>query len=215
MLRYRLIVLTHGKSTTLERTLDSFYEMADPLPSDLICVRDGEGMLPPSTWGSWRGLVLSPQVGFCKATRQAWALACAEGDVTHVFWLEHDFIFHQPLPFVRMAEVLDENERLAQIAFPRNPVNEKERQAGSLLDYIRHRTKVSYHQDWLEHDLYFTTNPSLMRISFMRMHPWPDEEEACEGKFGIFLRESGYTFGLWGKGETWCEHIGTRTGFGY
>lgn len=69
---------------------------------------------------------------------------------------------------------------------------------------------------WLEHRSYFTTNPSLMRRAFMAEHPWPDYPDQCEGRFGIDLIQAGYSFGVWGDGSPWVEHIGAaRTGFGY
>ncbi len=68
---------------------------------------------------------------------------------------------------------------------------------------------------WHQHASYLTTNPSLMRRQFMAEHLWPAYESECEGRFGLDLVATGFSFGVWGDGSPWCEHIGERSGFGY
>jgi hypothetical protein len=71
---------------------------------------------------------------------------------------------------------------------------------------------------WLEQRSYFTTNPSLMRRAFMAEQPFLDDGGPyCEGRYGIRLRDLGYTFGAWGSGEEWVAHMGVRdaSGTGY
>jgi hypothetical protein len=105
------------------------------------------------------------------------------------------------------------------MALVRDAVNADERRAGGL---IKSRPGQFQPQEgshpWLRHRSYFTTNPSLMRTSFMRDDPFLDDGEPyCEGRYGIHLLTRGYTFGAWGSGEEWVAHMGVRdrTGKGY
>jgi len=221
---YRLVVLTHGASDTLEPTLRSFHEHVTPKTADYVCIRDGGGKLPPINpdGQTWRGTVLQPQQGFCAATRAAWKAATLPGP-DHVFWLEHDFLFRQDVDLRPIMETLEQDHRLAQMQFMRGPVSARERRAGGLYQlrkdaYSQAFTNLlssSAAYPYLEHRAYFTTNPSVMRREFMQACPWPTHESECEGKFGIDLVERGFKFGVWGAGEPWVDHIGKRDGFGY
>jgi hypothetical protein len=213
---YRLVVLTHGEGETLEAALDSFGEMVSPAPSELCVLRDGPGHSYIPRWAprfSCRQIA-AVAVGFCRATGACWDVAAAAG-VDYVFHLEHDFTFLQRLDLRELAQVLDTNPRLAQMALMRGAVNDQEIAAGGLFE-SRAREYVPHGEPaWLEHTSYFTTNPSLMRRQFVADNPWPEHGERCEGLFGMELVARGYRFGVWGSGEPWCNHIGVRTGFGY
>lgn len=220
-MNYLLVVLTHGESSTLTPALASFAENVSPRPARAVIWRDGQGDLfpavPPlgcdlSLHGTWE------QRGFCAATRSAWELAI-EGRHEYVFWLEHDFVFLRPVNLEEVAAVLDSIPTLAQVALMRNAVNEEERAAGGLYELRRDQYREQYFRGstpWLAHEAYFTTNPSLMRRDFMETHAWPSwERPECEGSFGFWLRQQGISFGAWGNGEPWVEHVGVRDGFGY
>lgn len=189
-------------------------------------------------WTDWAVASLSPEpLGFCPITRDAWrsasGLAQAEdrvgfgpGDHPHVFWLEHDFEITRDVDLAPIAHTLDEYPWLAQMALMRDAVNEQEKAAGGLYEsrpgqYQHRLTAITdgnpgvRYWPWRSHSAYLTTNPSMMRRDFMAAHPWPSYESECEGRFGIDLIRDGFRFGVWGEGEPWCSHIGTRTGTGY
>lgn len=218
-MRYRLAVLTHGDATTLGHTLFSFDAKVRPAPQETVLVIDGPtpaGMAEVADEEERFSLIqsLDPQEGFCGATARLWDLA-GRVETEFVFWLEADFIFEREVDLTEMAEVL-ENPNLAQIALLRGPVNNDERQHGGVVHHHRARgATFTEHETWLEHTSYFTTNPSLMTIGFMRENPWPSYPAQCEGRFGIDLHARGYRFGIFGDGEPWVEHIGVRSGFGY
>lgn len=228
-MNYRLIVLTHGDDPACaEVTLDSFGEMVTPAPSELVIVRDGPGHSYVPGWApnQWIGVQASEEpVGFCAATRYAWTRAAAAPDADYVFWLEHDFEFIRPVNLAELAAVLSSEPTVAQMALMRDAVNQTEKAAGGLYEsrpgqytsraYYASGPDPGRGHPWLEHRAYLTTNPSLMRRSFMQHNPWPDHPAECEGRFGIDLVERGYSFGVWGHGEPWVRHIGERTGFGY
>lgn len=236
-MRYRLVVLTHGDCVPLERTLRSFVEHVTPAPFDAVLVYDG-----PELYGAaspapnigvvdtvWTIATTPSRGGFCAATKRAWDLASREVvpelDVDHVFWLEHDFDFLRPVDLRDLAHVIDRRAtHLAQMALMRDAVNPDERDAGGLyqlrragyehvMDFVPGPSGANI--DYLEHRLYFTTNPSLMRRDWMAAHPWPDYTSECEGRFGLDLVADGWSFGAWGNGEPWVGHAGVRDGFGY
>lgn len=239
-LRYRVAVLTHGdEEECLRETLDSFEEFVTPKPLDWIIAQDGPGYWTiPEHFEGYAGQPWAGQVGFCEATRRLWEMASKSRELNYgergqgffipdppefIFWLEHDFVFTRPLDLVPLAMQLNVDHTLAQMALMRGAVNEQEIEAGGLFE----SRPGEYEQEWtnfattsaaypfLRHRSYFTTNPSLMRTEFMREEEWPSHGPACEGLMGLRLVDSGYSFGAWGGGEPWVEHIGTRTGRGY
>lgn len=240
-MKYVLVALTHGAAEPLADTLASFRTHVQPAPEVLYLHGDGEqaqgATYEWATSHAWPGMLMSlggsyePE-GFCAATRESWLTVAAFPDVDYVFWLEHDFRFLRHVDLADLAALLDANPRLAQVALMRDAVNEQERAAGGLFEsrpgqYEPRDVKTFYDPigeglvrgwdvaTWLEQKAYFSTNPSLMRRAFMAENPWPVYGSECEGKFGIDLLARGYTFGVYGSGEPWVEHVGVRTGSGY
>lgn len=157
--------------------------------------------------------------GFGGAIRAAWSHL---HDVLepYVFHLEDDFTFNRPVSLDEMATVLNANPYLVQMALRRQPWNPVERAAGGVVEsradeYDDHSDGLHH---WLEHRLFFTTNPCLYRAGLIWKHPWPKGTDS-EGRFSIDLcRSPKVRFGFWGaraSGE-WVTHIGTeRVGTGY
>lgn len=229
-LSYRLVVLTHGDSATLEECLESFAANVAPLPSELHIVRDGAASSPPvgyvPDWPCQIHLhqVAPRQAGFCRATGYCWGLGAA-ARAPYVFHLEHDFVFERRVSLEQMASLLDGDDRLAQVALVRNAVNRQELAAGGLIEsrpssFHRRRSVVEaegvgWTVEWLDHRAFFTTNPSLMRQAFMAENPWIDDDEPyCEGRFGIDLVARDYHFAYWGDGVPYVRHVGARDGVG-
>lgn len=234
---YALAVLTHGAGTTLPSALKSFRENVEPGPAEVVVFADAADDLA-ATVGAVRGVFPaledplvaathpSRQVGFCGATGRLWAStveACEAQDLDYVFWLEHDFLITRRVDVAQLAAILDSRPDIAQIALVRNAVNDLERVAGGLVASRPGQFALEQEEidglvvEWLVHRSYLTTNPSLMRRSFMEKNPWPDYDVECEGRFAIDLTGIGYRFAAWGDGTPWCEHVGVRdeTGRGY
>ncbi len=235
---YTLAILTHGRSRTLDATLRSFMTKVKPSPTRIIVHCDGgSDVQVPVLMGAER-FIDSEQRGFCEATRRLWRWAGypAKDVPEFTFWLEHDFIFLRPVDLAEIAYVLTEDKTLSQMSLMRNAVSREEIAAGGLFDlrgddYERTATWFDrfkgdpgdlatahdmYEREWLRHHAYFTTNPSLMRTEFMTWNQWPqDALPECEGRFGIDLVKRGFTFGVWGSGEPWVDHVGRRDGSGY
>lgn len=228
---YRLVVLTHGAGTTLERALTAFALHVTPAPTETVIVVDGpmhdlhRRLVVNWSWPTPVTVEASvSQRGFCTATARAWAEGAKPG-VSHVFHLEGDFLITEPVDLRDMAEVLDDNPALAQMSLMRQAVNAAEVAAGGLFelrrdDYEQRMNCVTTAKDvhWLRHRIYATSNPVLMRRDFMEHHPWPDPHVVtaeCEGIYGWALREQGWDFGVWGDGTPNCQHVGVRDGIGY
>lgn len=157
--------------------------------------------------------------GFGGAIRAAWSYV-GVGPEPYVFHLEDDFVFNRPVSLEPMIESLEYQPHLSQLAFRRQPWNNEERAAGGVVeqhpDAYRDAGCCPEHQ-WLEHRLFFTTNPSLYRRS-LTLAGWPDVEHS-EGAFSHqLLDDPDLRFGFWGgraSGE-WVTHIGReRVGTGY
>lgn len=239
-MRYLLVCITHHRSEHLDNVLAAFREMVTPGPAQGLLWVDGEDIddaaltvVAAHGYQSWIFSGSSYQRGFCLTVGDVWQEACEEAerlDCDYVFWLENDFLFRRPVDLEPLAQLLDANDDLAQIAFMRNAVNPVEAAAGGLFESRRSDYEPQFkvettevtglgarmrgHQ-WLKHRSYFTTNPSLMRRSFMEQYPFPESGRYCEGHYGLYLIEHGISFGVWGDGKPWVEHVGVRTGKGY
>lgn len=236
-MKYELAILTHGRSEPLAQTLTSFRENVRPLPTRIRVVGDGvadvsrligivRGVFPDVEDPEANASHPIRQAGFCRSTGRLWRLAAADTDVDYVFWLEHDFLFTRSVSLEQMASLLADVHWLAQVALVRNPENDDERRAGGLIASrpaafaLQQSTVqaegVGWRVSWLEHGEWFTTNPSLMRRSFMEGNPFLDDGKPyCEGRFGIALKQLGYRFAYWGDGVEYVKHIGVRNGSGY
>jgi hypothetical protein len=162
-------------------------------------------------------------LGFCGAIRYGWdRLREYRSEFDYIFHLEEDWRFTRPFSIAHMARVLDTEPSVAQVALRRGiepgetaPVIDAfpscftNRHTGFLMGGAR--TQV-----WLQHQLFWTTNPSLYRAELIDSYHWP-EAPMCEASFGQTLVADGATFAYWGDREDapWIEHTGARTGHGY
>lgn len=240
MIRYLLVVVTHGRSPDLAAALEAAREHLVPPPTRGLLWVDGPDVddaafevVAGHGIHDWAFSGSAEQRGFCATYADAWQEAVDEADrfeCDHVFWLESDFVLKRPVDLAALAELLHTAPGLAQVALMRNAVNEEEVAAGGLYESRRgeyERFAVSVTQEpvvhgariraypWLRHRSYFTTNPNLMTVEFMRAHPWPAYSRECEGLFTHDLLAGGLSFAVWGDGQPWVEHVGHRTGFGY
>ena len=157
-LRYRLVVLTHGRCEPLAETMQSFHEYVTPEPADVVVHYDGVG---PSEFSfgkggepdertahflkTWRKLLgidgfqlsgLAGQQGFCSATRSAWAAGAAEEvgqPIDYIFYLEHDFRFLRGVDLTELAIVLEGEQELAQIALARDATADERSRGGDTI----------------------------------------------------------------------------------
>lgn len=235
---YRLIVLTHGPDFSyLEHALASFYTYAHPLPDDVLIVVDGPAQPPAHLLPDSPRLALHEQVGNCKATAACFTEA-AKSSQPFVFHLEHDFKLTRHVDLDVLADVMNRNRHLAQMALVRQPVGSEVPHGGFIAQapgwYHEHSDETPSRtqwfvarpvlafsvnratRQWFETRRNFTLNPTLFRPELARAFPWPGTPQ-CETTYGqqILAREPDMTFGLWGDGSPWCEHFGVHDGIGY
>jgi len=171
----------------------------------------------------WAVLGYGRRLGFAGAIQAGWAhVRRLPKGVTHVFHLEGDFTFNQHIDLDVMAEALDADHTLAQLALMRQPWNTEEARAGGIIqlhpeDFELRAAKNTYNGNYVAHSRFWTTNPCLYRRELIE-RGWPDAPES-EGKFGIGLVQAGYHFGFWQASldsAPAVEHIGRqRSGTGY
>lgn len=171
--------------------------------------------------------------GFGGAIRSAWNMLRTDSTAPYVFHLEDDFTFVRPVQLADMIGVLQLAPELLQLALRRQPWNDQERAAGGIVEQhpdayteCEHVitddgcTEAKWSASWLEHRLFFTTNPSIYHRELYRWNDWPTGANS-EGRFSHQLlnrygpRARFGFFGSRASGE-WVHHIGAeRVGTGY
>lgn len=219
-----LLVMTDGRDECLDVTLrNALIALVGPITQVVIHDDTGDADHRTRLAGEFPDATVigaDERLGFGGAVRNAWA-HLRTLDVDWVFWLEDDFLITRAIPLKTWIDVMEARPYLAQIALERQPWNEREREAGGILE--QHPGAWTFHQaagdwlypqEWREHRLFFTTNPCLIRRSLLDRE-WPEGAES-EGHFGIELfSDPDVRSAFWGRGQ-WCEHIGEqRVGVGY
>lgn len=219
-----LLVITDGRRECISQAIPSaLANLHGPITRKVIFDDSGD-----PHHRDWLGdtfptfeLIYHPEgrQGFGGAIRCAWS-HLASGSEQYVLHNEDDFTYNQPVDLAAMMSTLDDHRHLIQLALRRQPWNEHERQAGGIVE--QHPTAYTdcfgEHGAWLEHRLFFTTNPSLYRRSLC-WSTWPEGADS-EGHFThqILQADPDARFGFWGardSGEA-VEHIGhERVGVGY
>jgi hypothetical protein len=159
--------------------------------------------------------------GFGGAIRFAWDHLRRHSTADHIAHVEDDFVFTRPVDLTAMARLLDARPYIVQVALRRQPWNEQERTAGGVVECHPHEYDDREDGDlaWLEHTLFFSTNPSLYRRSLLDVEGWPTGARS-EGRYtaAIRARHPGWRFAYWGARDDgpWVHHIGNeRIGVGY
>jgi hypothetical protein len=178
----------------------------------------------------WRHINAGPRSGCAAAFQSAWRQLRNGSECDHIFLVEQDFVFPRPVPLPEIADMLTDYPYLAQVALRRQPWNSNEIAAGGVVEQHPEQY-MDCHDDkgrqWLQHRMFFTTNPCLIRRTLLDV-PWPSHQEGCysEGLFHHRLLAEGtpevsgpeVAYGYWGARDsgTWVEHIGyQRIGMGY
>lgn len=216
-----LICFTDGRKECLMKSLRSLHVNIgwDTFENRFIFDDSGD-----PEYAAWLEELYTPQfqiihhpqrLGFCGAVHHGWEYVKENTTSPFIFHIEDDFVYNEVVFLNRMALVLRDNPWLAQLALLRQPVNEEERRAGGVM---QKHGEENFHQkeSWVEHDIFWTTNPSLFRREILE-EGWPTDPQ-CEGMFSISLRMKGFKFGFWGKKDDppRIKHIGDhRVGTGY
>jgi hypothetical protein len=227
--RCALLVITDGRADCLKRTLASAEENLEGTFGFRLMVNDAA----ESAYSAWLDAtypqferIHHPQRrGFCGAIQSGWERLRRER-LNWIVHLEDDFEILDRVNLQSLIAVMAGHPYLAQLVLKRQPWNEQERAAGDILalwpqEFAQRSTP---HGQWLEHRLWFSTNPSIYRPSLL-LTDWPDPPR-CEEAFTQQLLQQGFSkiapadvrFGVWGRRDdpprVW--HLGDqRVGAGY
>lgn len=221
-----LIVLTDGRSKCITETLTSAQQQLSGPITERIIINDSPDpefgrMLRREYGGMYR--IVPPQPngkkrGFGGAIQAAWAEV--DPAAKFVFHLEDDFRFLRPVQLGTMVKALDRQPHIIQFALLRQAWSKQEKKAGGVWQVWPEEYEDCVDAElavkWKQHDLFFTTNPSLYRRSLIDLG-WPDGS-GSEGRFTelVKTRYPNGRFAFWGGGEEWVQHIGAaRAGTGY
>lgn len=226
-------VMTDGRDQCLHQTITSMLANLEG-PITRLTIFDDTGDIDhhaflQDTYGQEGFQVIwhpAGRQGFGGAIRAARAWLDENTNEPWQLSSEDDFRFERKVDLAAMVQVMDERPYLTQMALVRQAWNQAEHQAGGLLAanpsaYSQHTDGVNW---WLQHRLFWTTNPSLFRRSLLSLG-WPDAPES-EGHFQQQLMKYGTPeclashlwSGYWGKRDDgpWITHIGNeRVGSGY
>ncbi len=218
-----LLVMTDGRDDCLRHSVPTLQRLHGPVTRRVIHddTGDPDHHKRLADWfPDWDIIATVRRSGFGGAYRHAqeWlAHATAE---PFIFSTEDDFQITRDVDLVAAADVLTRQPYLAQLALRRQPWNDVERAAGGIVesratDYVDRADDQG--REWLEHRLFWTTNPSLYPRRILD-HPWPTVPQS-EGIFSLRLfTDPAIRCGFWGARQSgeWCHHIGhERVGHGY
>lgn len=194
----------------------------------VLTIRDGRDEVHDRSMASIKECLPEPEhhvviddsdheLGFAGAIQAGWTQAIETG-ADYVFHHEADFLFLSPVPVEQMAYVLKARPHLVQMALKRQPVNEREKEAGGIVeadpkDFRQHTLEGHV---WTEHRKFFTTNPSLYPMALCHLG-WPQGPES-EGHFWLKLApDLAVRSAFWGAkfAPPMVTHIGERVGVGY
>lgn len=205
-----LLTIGDGRDDLLAATLDSLAHALDREPGDVL------GAFTCHVHVDDR----RHRLGFCGAIAEGWRRLRELDGWEYVLHVEEDWRFTRALNLDAMGYLLECQPDLVQIALRRNPVAPAELAAGGVVELWpeQYADRALGELRWLEHVLFFTTNPSLYRRDLLG-YTWPSSAPGgCEAQFGERLKADGWRFAYWGERSDppWVEHTGTiRTGRGY
>lgn len=219
-MKLALLVVANGRGDLLDQTMAAIDRYVRPAPSTtLVCDDSGDGGYLD---GRYPGAEVAahPHLGHGPAIRFAWRRA-AELPVDWVLWMEEDMLFDREVDLRVVADVI-RDEGLAQMVFLRNAHFPAEVEAGpTMIDRYPPETfedRETKGSRWLRHRAFYSLNPHLVPVSFLRRYRWPPIPNS-EHHFGRMLfRDPRVRVGLWGPrgSEPVVRHVGLeRTGTGY
>lgn len=163
-------------------------------------------------------IIGGPRKGFAGAYHRAWSYVQSLS-FDFVFSTEDDFLFFRPIELGQMTAVLNFNPNVHQLCLRRQPWNEAEKAAGGIVEmWPDEYTDCRWNEaQWLEHRLFWSTNPSLYRASLCK-RGWPLGPHSERRFSDQLFADPQAVSAFWGSRHSgeWVEHIGDeRAGHSY
>lgn len=246
-MKYLFCLLACGREDYTRRTLAAYAAFLNPAPSEVFVYDDGGQLDLAAVWpAAWadvpRALASHPtRIGRCAAHAKLWDFA-ASSPRDWVFTAEDDIVLLRPLNVRHLAELLDAEPRIAQVALVRCPWGAEIAYGGYIPQFPdRYTRRLTYShpawpgasQDWLRQNIMsalvenewiestvdWTSSPALLRAALTREVSWP-AEPGCELELGPRIRaiRPDAVSAYWGWGEPWTAHVGMERvegGHGY
>lgn len=208
-----LLVITDNRLPCLRLTMEGVAKYMSAQFSDWVMVDDSANSEFQDRihyyYPNFRIVSNERNLGFGLTMARAWGIV-RECKCDYVFNLQNDFVLRRRVYLTHLIEVMQSRPDLIQMSLRRQPVNQKEKDAGGFVELFpqayRDMEWNGYH--WLEHNMRFTMNPAIIP-GWVANEDWP-QPPYCESQFGVKMRERGYKMGIWGKREDppLVEHIG-------
>jgi hypothetical protein len=221
-------VMTDGRMPLLGQAVPSLANLHGPITRRVIHDDSGDRTYRRQLhtyFPDWEIIGAAERLGFAGAYRAARSWLADETDEEFIFSTEDDFVIQRPLDLAPLCYVLNGNPGLLQLAAKRQPCNPLEEAAGGVIEqrpaeYIGYGNGVTH---WLEHRLYWTTNPHLTHRDTLKAE-WPNVPNS-EGMFTHALLRDGLgdvdgadiRFGIIGRrsDQPLALHIGTDQRIGH
>lgn len=216
-----LLIMTNGRREYLERSLATVSNLKGNFTRTVI--HDDSGSKEFQDWLKSRYpyevIESSESNGFGKAIISAWK-ECRKDKNEWIFHLEEDFLITEPVEVTEMIKVLKKNPHLIQMALLRQPLGGREKRKGGIVNSHpeRYFDKSDGIHNWMEHRVYFTTNPSVYAKTLIDRYPWPDTTYSERVISRQIFADPNNFCAYWGKRSDppKVRHIGeVRTGSGY
>lgn len=235
-MRILLGVLSCGRPDYLERTLASFSEFMRPRPSAVYIWDDGLAT-PRESLSAFHDVDMlvegnRERVGRCAGHARLWQATRwdAFAHLDYLFTIEDDVVLLRPLDLDDLADLLNAEPTLAQLALVRCPWGAEIPYGGYIAQFPdryerRFTTGVGIDEnceptyEWIASTVDWTSSPALLPAALPREIDWPTNA-GCEHELGprILERRPDAVSGYWGWGEPWVAHIGIERvegGYGY
>jgi len=161
MNKISLVVITDGRQSCIEQTIDRFNEVINYSFFEKLIINDsGDPRYHDflvNRFPEFNVVSHEQRRGLAGAVQSAWSSVNPEID--YVFHLEDDFLFNKSIDIAHMSFLLKTNPQLVQMALVRASVNPPEEEVGGFV--FQHLEDYSQKEDYFQHGRLFTLNPCL------------------------------------------------------
>jgi hypothetical protein len=196
MNKISLVVITDGRQSCIEQTVDRFNEVINYSFFEKLIINDsGDPRYHDflvNRFPEFNVVSHEQRRGLAGAVQSAWSSVNPEVD--YVFHLEDDFLFNKSIDIAHMSFLLRTNPQLVQMALVRASVNPPEEEVGGFV--FQHLEDYSQKEDYFQHGRLFTLNPCLYPMSTVKMG-WPDHGGESEFTTKVNSIDKDYRFGFY------------------